>query len=95
MVPDPTAWAERPTRLVRPWRGEPDTTGTVAVVGMGKIGLPLAAQYAEAGWQVIGVDVVSAVVETLNQGRVHFAEEPGLADKIAAARRGGRFEATL
>jgi glycine/D-amino acid oxidase-like deaminating enzyme len=38
--------------------GEPGTVGTVAVVGMGKIGLPLAAQYADAGWHVIGVDVI-------------------------------------
>ena len=57
MVSDPTAWEDRPLRPARPWRGEPGTAGTVAVVGMGKIGLPLAAQYAEAGWHVIGVDV--------------------------------------
>ena len=39
-------------------RGDRGTTGTVAVVGLGKIGLPLAAQYAAAGWNVIGVDVI-------------------------------------
>jgi nucleotide sugar dehydrogenase len=87
--------AERPARFVQPWRGAPGTVGTVAVVGMGKIGLPLAAQYAGAGWHVIGVDVLPAVVETLNAGRVHFAEEPGLAERIEAAHSGGRFEATL
>ncbi|HTS15168.1 MAG TPA: NAD(P)-binding domain-containing protein, partial [Candidatus Sulfotelmatobacter sp.] len=95
MVSDPTAWEDRPLRHVRPWRGEPGTAGTVAVVGMGKIGLPLAAQYAEAGWQVIGVDVLPHVVETLNAGRVHFGEEPGLAERIAAAHADRRFEATL
>jgi nucleotide sugar dehydrogenase len=95
MVSDPTAWQDRPARLVRPWRGTPDTVGTVAVVGMGKIGLPLAAQYAEGGWHVIGVDVLPQVVATLNEGRVHFAEEPGLAERIAAAHVEGRFEATL
>ncbi len=95
MVSQPIAGADRPTRLARPWRGEPDTVGTVAVVGMGKIGLPLAAQYAEAGWRVIGVDVLPAVVETLNAGRVHFDEEPELAEKVAAAHAAGRFEATL
>jgi nucleotide sugar dehydrogenase len=62
---------------------------------MGKIGLPLAAQYAGSGWHVIGVDVLPAVVEMLNSGRVHFAEEPGLAERIEAAWRAGRFEATL
>ncbi len=92
---DPTAWETSERPLARPWRGEPDRTGTVAVVGMGKIGLPLAAQYADAGWHVIGVDVVPAVVEELNAGRVHFDEEPGLRERIAAAHAAGRFEATL
>jgi nucleotide sugar dehydrogenase len=82
-------------RHVTPWRGEPGTVGTVAVVGAGKIGLPLAAQYAGAGWHVIAVDVVPAVVETLNRGRVHFDEEPGLSERIAEAHAAGRFGATL
>lgn len=77
------------------WTGAPGTVGTVAVVGMGKIGLPLAAQYASAGWRVIGVDVVPDVVETLNRGRVHVDEEPGIAEPIAAAHAAGRFRATL
>ncbi len=82
------------TQFVRPWRGEPETVGTVAVVGMGKIGLPLAAQYAGHGWHVIGVDIQPWVVERLNQGRVHFAEEPTLAERIAEAHAAGRFRAT-
>ena len=81
-------------QLVQPWQGAPGTAGTVAVVGMGKIGLPLAAQYAGAGWNVIGVDIQQSVVDTLNEGRVHFAEEPGLAERIEAAHAGGRFRAT-
>ncbi|MFI5262066.1 MAG: nucleotide sugar dehydrogenase [Candidatus Limnocylindrales bacterium] len=95
MVSDPTAWEDHPAHHVAPWRGAPDTVGTVAVVGMGKIGLPLAAQYAEAGWHVIGVDVLPHVVETLNAGRIHFDEEPGLRERISRARAAGRFEATL
>lgn len=82
------------TEFVSPWRGEPETVGTVAVIGMGKIGLPLAAQYAAHGWHVIGVDIQPWVVDTLNTGRVHFAEEPGLAERIAEAHAGGRFRAT-
>jgi nucleotide sugar dehydrogenase len=81
-------------QFVRPWRGEAGTVGTVAVIGMGKIGLPLAAQYAKAGWHVIGVDIQQSVVDTLNAGRVHFAEEPGMADYIAAAHAAGLFRAT-
>ncbi len=36
-----------PARQVAPWTGEPGTAGTVAVVGAGKMGLPLAAQFAD------------------------------------------------
>ena len=47
----------RPARPVSPWTGEPGTAGTVAVVGAGKMGLPLAAQFASHGWSVIAVDI--------------------------------------
>ena len=70
-------------------------TGTVAVIGLGKIGLPLAAQYASAGWHVIGVDVLPDVVASVDSGRVHFDEEPGLAARIAKAHASGLIEATV
>ena len=68
---------------------------TVVVVGLGKIGLPLAAQFAGKGMTVIGCDVLPAVVETVNAGHSHIDEEPGLEEKIAAAVRAGRLRATL
>ena len=83
------------TRLVSPWRGEPGTTGTVTVVGAGKMGLPLGAQFASHGWSVIAVDVNEAVVEAINAGRAHVAEEPGLAERVAEAHAAGRLRATL
>ncbi len=87
------ALVEAPQHLDR-WTGVPGTVGTVAVVGLGKIGLPLAAQYASAGWRVIGVDVIPDVVESVNAGRSHVEEEPGLAEAIADAHAAGRIEAT-
>jgi nucleotide sugar dehydrogenase len=81
-------------RRVERWSGEPGTVGTVTVVGLGKIGLPLAAQYAASGWHVIGVDVLPRVVEAVNRGESHVAEEPGLAERIAEAHAAGRLEAT-
>ena len=63
-----------------PWTGEPGTAGTVTVVGAGKMGLPLAAQFASHGWAVIAVDVNEAVVAAINAGRAHVGEEPGLAE---------------
>ena len=59
-------------RRVRPWIGEPGTVGTVAVVGAGKMGLPLAAQFASHGWDVIAVDIDETVVASINDGRTHI-----------------------
>ena len=84
---------ERPTAPVAPWRGAPGTVGTVTVVGAGKIGLPLAAQYASHGWRVIAVDIDPAVVATINAGRSHV-DEPGLDQLVAEAHAHGRLRAT-
>jgi len=83
-----------PPRIVAPWVGEPGTAGTVAVVGAGKMGLPLAAQFAGHGWHVIAVDVQETVVTSINEGRSHIGEEPGVVDLVAAAHAGGRLRAT-
>ena len=47
---------------------------TVCVVGLGYIGLPTAALLAGNGFNVVGVDLNANAVETINQGRIHFAE---------------------
>lgn len=46
----------------------------VAVIGLGYIGLPTAALLASYGWNVCGVDVSQAVVDTVNAGGVHIEE---------------------
>jgi len=67
----------------------------VAVVGLGKIGLPLAAQFASKGATVIGCDVLPHVVETINEGHSHIHEEPGLEEAVSRAVAAGRLHATL
>ncbi len=66
----------------------------VAVVGLGKIGLPLAAQFAGKGHHVIGCDVLPDVVESINAGRAHIHEEAGLEAAVEAAVKSGHLEAT-
>lgn len=51
-----------------------DTELTVAVLGLGYIGLPTAAVIARTGASVLGIDVSPQVVETVNSGRVHIEE---------------------
>lgn len=67
--------------------------GTVAVVGLGKIGLPLAIQYVQHGRRVIGCDANAQVVEAINAGRCHVHEEPGLGDLVASAVAQGKLSA--
>lgn len=52
----------------------------INVVGLGYIGLPTAAVFANNGVKVHGVDVSPHVVDTINQGKIHIVE-PDL-DKV-------------
>ena len=70
-----------------------DAPSTVAVIGLGKIGLPLAAQFASSGMNVIGCDVLPSVVATVNAGRSHIREERGLDEAVAKAVEAGRLRA--
>ena len=60
---------------------------TIAVVGLGYIGLPTAALLASRGVQVRGVDVAPHVVETISRGRVHIVEPDldGLVQKVVSS----------
>lgn len=66
----------------------------VAVIGMGKIGLPLAVQFADAGQDVIGVDVNEETVELINQGIEPFPGEAFLQEKLSELVPAGRLRAT-
>lgn len=66
----------------------------VAVVGLGKIGLPLAVQYAQHGRAVIGCDIDPQVVTMINAGRSHIQEEPELANALPMLVQRGLLSAT-
>jgi nucleotide sugar dehydrogenase len=67
----------------------------VAVVGLGKIGLPLAALYANKGCDVIGADLNADAVASVNAGECHVGGEPGLEAAVRAAYDSGRLRATV
>jgi len=69
------------------------TFGTISVVGLGYIGLPTAAVFASRKKTVIGVDVNSQAVETINRGEVHIVE-PDLDMLVHAAVAEGYLRAT-
>ncbi|NAZ88051.1 nucleotide sugar dehydrogenase [Kineococcus indalonis] len=66
----------------------------VTVVALGKIGLPLAVQYARAGHEVTGADVDARVVELVAAGRAPWDEEAHLAERLAEVVAAGRLRAT-
>lgn len=66
----------------------------ICVVGLGKIGLPLAVQYATKGHSVVGLDVSDTVVDTVNGGRETFPGEADLADRLASVTSTGNLRAT-
>lgn len=66
----------------------------VCVVGLGYMGLPMAAILAKAGHDVVGVDINPRVVERVNAGACPFAET-GMPELIAEAHKSGRLKAVL
>jgi nucleotide sugar dehydrogenase len=66
----------------------------IAVIGLGKIGLPLAVQYANKGHHVVGVDVNDAVIADVNAGREPFPGEAHLAEFLSSVVPDGKLRAT-
>lgn len=69
-----------------------DRSATVGVVGLGYVGLPLAMEFAKAGFHVIGYDVSDRVCKLLMSGQSHIQDVP--AAEVASMLKNGLFEAT-
>ena len=66
----------------------------IAVVALGKIGLPLAVQFAKKGHQVTGCDVNEKTVDLINAGTEPFPGENFLAEYLAEVVASGHLTAT-
>jgi nucleotide sugar dehydrogenase len=66
----------------------------VSVVALGKIGLPLAVQFAAKGHQVVGVDINQKFVDLVNAGQEPFPGEAHLQELLAETVADGRLRAT-
>src|SRR5919198_4253987 len=66
---------------------------SVAVVGLGRIGLPLALSFADRGLEVVGVDKAPAVLQSISSGRMPF-EETGTQDLLERVLAQGRLRLT-
>ena len=66
--------------------------GSVGVVGLGYVGLPLLLAYAKAGFRAVGIDIDAAKPEALLGGRSDIKHIPD--GEVAEALASGRLEAT-
>ena len=64
----------------------------IAIVGLGYVGLPLSLQFARSGVTVLGLDVDSSKVDSLNQKRSYIKHIPS--SDIAEMAGAGRFSAS-
>jgi len=68
----------------------------VAVIGLGYVGIPVAAVLASKGVNVVGVDIDPRKVDSLSVGESPLTgDEPGLSDLVASGVRSGKIAATL
>ncbi len=67
----------------------------LAVIGLGYVGVPVAAAFADAGVDVVGIDIDSSKVNAVNAGRSPLeGDEPGLPDLVARGVALGRLRAS-
>ena len=66
----------------------------IAVIALGKIGLPLAVQFASKGHDVVGVDVNRHTVDLVNAATEPFPGEAHLQEKLSELVPAGRLRAT-
>jgi nucleotide sugar dehydrogenase len=66
----------------------------ICVIALGKIGLPLAVQFAGRGHEVVGLDISQGTVDLVNAGVEPFPGEAELGDRLAEVVRTGRLRAT-
>lgn len=64
----------------------------IGVVGLGYVGLPLVVAFAQAGFQVVGVDVDPGKIATLQKGQSYIADVPDT--DLAPLIQNGRFQPT-
>jgi UDP-N-acetyl-D-glucosamine dehydrogenase len=64
----------------------------IGIIGLGYVGLPLAVEFAKAGFEVTGFDVDVAKVSSINKGHSYIGDVPS--EDVAAAVKATKLSAT-
>ncbi|MHC1716421.1 MAG: nucleotide sugar dehydrogenase [Candidatus Dojkabacteria bacterium] len=68
---------------------------TIAICGLGYVGYPVAMLFADAGFDILGVDILEERVKRLNNGENPIkGQEPGLDELVEKVIKKGNFRAT-
>ena len=84
--------ASLPAAAVRLQERIGNRTAKVGVLGLGYVGLPLAVEFAKAGFEVIGIDVQAGKVKQFNQGRSYVKDVAD--DVFGPLVKSGKLRAT-
>jgi UDP-N-acetyl-D-mannosaminuronic acid dehydrogenase len=72
-----------------------DRNARLAVIGLGYVGLPVACKFAEAGFDLVGVELNRDRLVDIQTGTLPFSgHEPGLAELLSAVIASRKFSAT-
>ena len=72
----------------------PSRFRNISVLGLGYVGLPVAAVFASRGFDVTGIDVNPSIVDVVNRGRIHIVE-PDLDMLVQSAVTAGKLTAKV
>jgi UDP-N-acetyl-D-glucosamine dehydrogenase len=64
----------------------------IGIIGLGYVGLPLAVEFAKAGFEVTGFDVDVAKIAAINKGHSYIGDVSS--EDVAAASKAGKLKAT-
>jgi len=69
----------------------PESTADVSVIGLGRVGLPLALSFADRGLKVVGIDNDSARLQAVRDGTMPF-QEAGAQELLDRVHSSGRLK---
>ena len=69
-----------------------DKSAKIGVIGLGYVGLPLAVEFAKAGFNVMGIDIDEKKVESINNGKNYISDIED--DMLRSAVQNKKLEAT-